>query len=541
MSVTSPALQYAWRQLQGGSDGSGQAAPHGYARRCLHLTGVPGMAIAVVCDDDVLFSGCGTRDVDLGERAPIDSDTVFPLASLSKPITSTVMAYWMAEQLAPARWSTPIRALDPSYDFQVGVTLAALLAHRSGLVEHAGDLLEDLGFERDYILQHITKLPTWPPEADATSFACPYQYTNFGYSAAAFAFARELGTEWEDLGRAFFARHGMTRTSYRYEEALARDNVAKPYQRLPAPRAGSEPLPRARSWVPPTRPRRPDAQSPAGGVTSTLRDLSEWMRLNLRAARAAARGVSRTAEPTDAFYANIRHTQAAYQSRAEQAGYGFGWASRRDEHMGVVLSHSGAFALGAATCVQLLPADNVGIVALTNGQPIGVPEAICRQFLWDLTGHPQRTAFELTLQLAATAVQDQIYPVPAPDFSRPATHPPTPVHDPSSLVGEYVHDHYGAVTISGTGSLSDPFLMRAGRVQHFPLRAYAALTFTFQTSGENANGLSGVRFIANGAGAIDRVEIYHFTMVVRDSHGNLAPTPAVFLKQSGAPPRRSAA
>ena len=52
---------------------------------------VPGIAIAVVHDDHVVFSqGYGVRDVDTG--APVDTDTVFQLASLSKPISSTVVA-----------------------------------------------------------------------------------------------------------------------------------------------------------------------------------------------------------------------------------------------------------------------------------------------------------------------------------------------------------------------------------------------------------------------------------------------------------------
>ena len=46
-----------------------------------------------------------------------------------------------------------------------------------------------------------------------------------------------------------------------------------------------------------------------------------------------------------------------------------------------MLGHSGAFNLGAATAVSLLPGEQLGIVALTNGRPQGIPEAICAAFL----------------------------------------------------------------------------------------------------------------------------------------------------------------
>src|SRR5262245_60088613 len=50
---------------------------------------VPGLAIAVVFQDKLVYAkGFGVRDVN--KKAPVDADTVFQLASVSKPIGSTV-------------------------------------------------------------------------------------------------------------------------------------------------------------------------------------------------------------------------------------------------------------------------------------------------------------------------------------------------------------------------------------------------------------------------------------------------------------------
>src|SRR3989442_1766309 len=56
----------------------------------LDKTGVPGMSVAVVFDDNVTFlDGFGVRE--LGGTEKIDADTVFQLASCSKALASTVV------------------------------------------------------------------------------------------------------------------------------------------------------------------------------------------------------------------------------------------------------------------------------------------------------------------------------------------------------------------------------------------------------------------------------------------------------------------
>ncbi|RUV07253.1 class A beta-lactamase-related serine hydrolase, partial [Mesorhizobium sp. M7A.T.Ca.TU.009.01.3.1] len=52
---------------------------------------VPGLAIGVVRDDEVIFlKGFGHREA--GKPETVDADTVFQIASLSKPVSATVVA-----------------------------------------------------------------------------------------------------------------------------------------------------------------------------------------------------------------------------------------------------------------------------------------------------------------------------------------------------------------------------------------------------------------------------------------------------------------
>ena len=61
------------------------------AQKQIDQNTLPGLAIAVVFQDKIAYAkGFGVRDVTT--KTPVDADTVFQLASVSKPIGSTVIA-----------------------------------------------------------------------------------------------------------------------------------------------------------------------------------------------------------------------------------------------------------------------------------------------------------------------------------------------------------------------------------------------------------------------------------------------------------------
>ncbi|HZN10505.1 MAG TPA: serine hydrolase domain-containing protein, partial [Blastocatellia bacterium] len=124
------------------------------AAQTLTQTGVPGMAIAVVYQDrPVYLKGFGVREA--GRDAPVDPDTIFQIASVSKPVTTTIVARLVGEGLV--KWDDPIIKHDPQFrmhdpDVTREVTLRDFFAHRSGLPDHIGDLLEDIGSSREEVL-----------------------------------------------------------------------------------------------------------------------------------------------------------------------------------------------------------------------------------------------------------------------------------------------------------------------------------------------------------------------------------------------------
>ena len=165
------------------------------AKKTLKDTGVPGIAIAIVHDDKVIYAkGFGIREA--GKDQPIDADTVFQIASMSKPLSSTVLARLVGE--GRITWDDRVIDHDPGfrmYDPYVTreLRLRDLLCHRSGLPDHAGDFLEDLGFDKDQVLY---RLRYQPPDS---SFRSHYAYNNFGYSEVGYAAAKAAGMDWPAL------------------------------------------------------------------------------------------------------------------------------------------------------------------------------------------------------------------------------------------------------------------------------------------------------------------------------------------------------
>ena len=75
-------------------------------------SGVPSIAVAVVQADKTLFAqGFGVREQ--GKPQPIDADTVFQIASISKPLTASVIATQITQ--GKVNWDDPVQRHLPSF------------------------------------------------------------------------------------------------------------------------------------------------------------------------------------------------------------------------------------------------------------------------------------------------------------------------------------------------------------------------------------------------------------------------------------------
>ena len=84
------------------------------AKAMLKKSGIPGFAVAVTYKDQVVFAkGYGVREA--GKPVPVDAETVFQLASISKPVGSTVIG-WVSDG-----WSTGRSLINhPTWQYRSG-------------------------------------------------------------------------------------------------------------------------------------------------------------------------------------------------------------------------------------------------------------------------------------------------------------------------------------------------------------------------------------------------------------------------------------
>ena len=451
----------------------------------IEQSAVPGLAVAVVFQDQVLYAtGFGVRDVNTPE--PVNADTVFQLASLSKPIGSTLVAELVGE--GKISWDSKISDLDPDfamYDPWVTreITLRDFYSHRSGLPDHAGDLLEDLGFTREEILHRLRY------QKPDSSFRSHYAYTNFGITEAGVAATKACNMAWDNASeQKLYAPLGMGSTSSRYADFVARTNKALGHVKENG------------KWIQKYK-RDPDTESPAGGVSSSVNDLAKWMRLQLAGGQFDGKRL------VDEKALSTTHSPQMLTGFSPLTGlptfYGLGWNVNYDAEGRLRLGHSGAFALGAATTVLLVPSEHLGIVVLTNAYPVGVAEALAFTFTdFALYGKASQDWFALFKQ--AFSDPSAIGVSLGADYSKaPAS--PAPALANTSYTGTYTNSFFGDIEIVEAGE--GLAIVEGPQKLNFPLKHYDRDLFTYKTEGENAVGETGVTFTIGADGKATTVVV----------------------------------
>lgn len=449
---------------------------------------VPGLGIAVVFEDRLIYSkGFGVKDTGTGE--PIDADTVFQLASLSKPIGSTVVAGLVGE--GKITWDTRISDLDPTFEMfdpwvTREITIRDFYCHRSGLPDHSGDLLEDLGFTREEILHRLRY------QRPDTSFRSGYAYTNFGITEAAIAAAKSTGTEWEALmEEKLYKPLGMSSTSSRYADFVARPNKALGHVLVDG------------KWVQKYK-RDPDTESPAGGVSSSVNDLAMWLRLQMAEGKFDGKEIVAKG-PLAETHLPMMMTGVSPLNGLPQF-YGLGWNVSYGEDGRHKISHSGAFGLGAGTNVNISLDDRLGIVILSNSSPTGVPEGLAAEFIeLALYGKTNQEWMKIYTEIIGRMNEGEMSTTYAHSPASPA-----PAAANSAYIGAYGNDFFGDIeVIEKDGGLA---VIQGPQRMTFAMEHYDRDIFTYETEGESATGTSGLTFTIGADGKAIEVTDDHLNI-----------------------------
>jgi hypothetical protein len=161
--------------------------------------------------------------------------------------------------------------------------------------------------------------------------------------------------------------------------------------------------------------------------------------------------------------------------------------------------------MGAATCVTIMPGEQLGVIALTNGSPSGIPEALNAIFM-DMAQNGSQQHDWLPIFKKAFQNPAALGIVRGTDYSQPPASK-FAAADNSAYIGKYHNDFFGDLQIKETdGSLS---MIVGPKNQAFELTHYNRDIFTLLPTGENSEGISGVTFLMGPGAHASEVLVQH--------------------------------
>ena len=312
---------------------------------------VPGLGLAIVKNDTVILAkGFGTRTI--GQNEPVDEHTLFAIGSSSKAFTSAAIAMLVDEK--KVSWDDRATKHLPNLKFHDDyvtheIRVRDLLSHVSGLPRY-----DQLWSLFNYTPQEIIgKIQYLEPTA---TFRSTWQYQNLMFLASGEVIRAASGMSWDDfVARRLFEPLGMKRSSTSITRLKGMSNVATPHAR-------TDDRTRAIPY------KNIDNIGPAGSINSSVREMSEWVRLQLSGGvhdgkRLLSDSVVREMHKPHSI---MPRTAAAERANPYSHFSAYGLAWMLEDHRGRKLVHHGGNIDGMTAMVAMMPGEKVGFVLLEN-------------------------------------------------------------------------------------------------------------------------------------------------------------------------------
>jgi CubicO group peptidase (beta-lactamase class C family) len=337
---------------------------------------VPGMAIAIVQNGDVVFSKAyGVKNIKTNEL--VDENTLFAIASNTKAFTSAALSILVAE--GRINWDDKVQKYLPYFKLyspyiSEEMTIRDLLCHRSGLKTFSGDLLwYGTTYSRKEIIERARFLvPTY-------GFRERYGYSNIMFLVAGEIIPVVTGLSWDDfIVEKIFKPLGMNNSNTSISKFNAQSNLALPHHVVPGEETK---LLKYINW---------DNIAPAGAINSSVAELSNWMIMQLNNGKFNGKQIL---DSMQIWEMRKEHTSIPLRMQDAQMfpskhfhSYGLGW-DLFDYNGRKIVNHGGG-ADGMISKLVLVPEEKLGFVILTNSINY-LPTAIMYQILDAYTSTPR--------------------------------------------------------------------------------------------------------------------------------------------------------
>jgi CubicO group peptidase (beta-lactamase class C family) len=434
--------------------GERRAAFEAYVADALYRFQVPGAAVAVVENGDVVYlNGFGVKE--FGSTRPVMPDTMMMIGSITKSMTTMLAASLV--DAGRVTWETRLVDLLPEFavgdpGLTRGLTIRDAFCNCSGV---PGRNIES-SFESGRLTPEtvVTALAAVPPTA---RYGEQFIYNNLLVASGGYALGVANGGGAGDLGLAYdvalreriLGPIGMTHATFDPAAVLAAGDYALPHAVDLSGDLRPIPLLAERGLLP---------YRPAGALWSNAREMARYLQTEL--ARGVAPGGTRvvSAENLEATWTPGVAVPNLFggppQMAATMARYGLGWLN--GEYRGLrVVSHAGGTA-GFTANIAFLPEADLGIVILTNAfslapLPLAFEYAVTIRLFELLLDQPAEFDAELMAQAGALAASR---PPPALGTVEPAAIAPYLGRYDSAALGEVSLSLRGDRLVLDAGELS---------------------------------------------------------------------------------------
>ena len=337
---------------------------------------VPGLSVGIVKDGKVFLNkGFGVKE--MGTKDAVDENTLYAIASNTKAFLASVLANLVDQ----GKLSWEDRVVDhipyfELYDPYVSreIRIKDLLCHRSGLGTFSGDMI---WYKSELTPPDLIKRLKHLPQA--FGFRNGYGYSNLMFITAGEVIQVVTGKSWsENVDEMFFQPLGMTRSTTSTNALEEIGNFATPHKTY---LNENTPI----DWV------NWDNMGAAGGIISSVKDMSQWMIMNLN------EGIVGDDALIDPDQQNLLWTMHNVYTVTRAGrdrlpgrnfnGYGLGWGIQ-DHYGRRIVSHGGGYD-GMYSRVILVPEEKLGIVILTNSMS-GISGGLSMWLINQFTEEDQR-------------------------------------------------------------------------------------------------------------------------------------------------------
>jgi len=315
----------------------------------------PSVAVAVVKHDRLVWAE-GFGYADLETQRPATADSIYLLASVSKPITATgLMVLADRGQIdldKPANDYLPGPKLRATQGSERDITLRRLANHTSWMQVHYNFYYDNVPpLSRDEVIRRYGISHT-PPGARI-------EYCNLAFGILDYITEVVAGAPWTQfMEKNVYDPIGMSHTSDRVRTGLE-SHATRQYQLDLAGRF---------LRVPPYR----FDHNGASAIWSSANDLSRFLRLHLNGGSVEGRRLLK-----EETVRSMRKVTAPRNPAKPDAGFGVAWAvgSARGH---AFIEHTGGMP-GVATRIRGFPDDNAGFVVLINASGVDVLGKVAEQ------------------------------------------------------------------------------------------------------------------------------------------------------------------